>query len=52
MDVLNEVIGGVIAAMPPARDIDGDATRVRKLPVPNMHAFTDAKPTPKKEDDE
>ena len=42
MDVLNEVIGAVVAAMPPARDIDGDAMRVRKLPVPNMHAFTDA----------
>jgi hypothetical protein len=40
MDVLNEVIGGVIAARPPARDIDDDALRVRKLPVPNMHAFT------------
>ena len=40
MDVLNEVIGGVIAARPPARDIDDDATRVRKLPVPNMHAFS------------
>ena len=42
MDVLNEVIGGVIAAKPPSRDIDGDAMRVRKLPVPNMHAFIDA----------
>ena len=30
----------MIAARPPARDIDGDAMRVRKLPVPNMHAFT------------
>jgi len=40
MDVLNEVIGGVIAARPPARDIDGDAMQVRKLSVPNMHAFT------------
>src|SRR6516162_5297692 len=40
MDVLNEVIGGVIAARPPARDIDGDAMQVRKLAVPNMHAFT------------
>ena len=40
MDVLNEVIGGVIAARPPARDIDGDAMRMRKLPVPNTHAFT------------
>jgi hypothetical protein len=42
MDVLNEVIGGVIAAKPPSRDIDGDAMWVRKLPVPNMHVFTDA----------
>jgi hypothetical protein len=40
MDVLNEVIGGVIAARPPARDIDDDAMRTRKLPVPNMHAFS------------
>ena len=40
MDVLNEVIGRVIAARPPARDIDGDAMQVRKLSVPNMHAFT------------
>jgi hypothetical protein len=42
MDVLNEVIGGVISAKPPSRDIDGDAMWVRKLPVPNMHVFTDA----------
>jgi hypothetical protein len=42
MDVLNEIIGGVIAAKPPSRDIDGDAMWVRKLPVPNMHVFTDA----------
>ena len=42
MDVLNEVIGGVISAKPPSRDIDGDAMWVRKLPVPNMHAFIDA----------
>ena len=42
MEVLNEVIGAVVADMPPARDIDDDATRVRKIPVPNMHAFTDA----------
>ena len=40
MDVLNEVIGAVIAARPPARDIDGDLMVMRKLPVPNMHAFT------------
>ena len=42
MAVLNEVIGGVISAKPPSRDIDGDAMWVRKLPVPNMHAFIDA----------
>ena len=42
MDVLNEVIGAVVAIMPPVRNIDDDATRVRKLPVANMHAFTDA----------
>ena len=40
MDVLNDVIGKVAAARPPARDIDDDAMRTRKLPVPNMHAFT------------
>jgi hypothetical protein len=40
MDVLNEVIGSVIAAKPPSRDIDDEATRVRKLPVPNTHAFS------------
>ena len=40
MGVLNDVIGKVTTARPPARDIDGDAMQVRKLPVPNMHAFT------------
>jgi hypothetical protein len=40
MDVLNEVIGGVISTKPPSRDIDGDAMWVRKLPVPNTHAFS------------
>ena len=42
MDVLNEVVSGVISAKPPSRDIDGDAMWVRKLPVSNMHVFTDA----------
>ena len=27
-------------AMPPLRDIDGVTTRVRKLAIPDMHAFT------------
>jgi hypothetical protein len=40
MGVLNDVIGPVIAAAPPARDIDDDTMRVRKLPVPNTHAFS------------
>jgi hypothetical protein len=40
MGVLNDVIGEVIAAVPPLRDIDGVTTRVRKLPIPNMHPFT------------
>ena len=40
MGVLNDVIGKVTAARPPARDIDDDAMRMRKLPVPNTHAFT------------
>ena len=40
MGVLNDVIGRVTAAVPPLRDIDGVTTRVRKLPIPNMHAFT------------
>jgi hypothetical protein len=40
MGVLNGVVGKTTAARPPARDIDTDAMRARKLPVPNMHAFT------------
>jgi hypothetical protein len=40
MKMLNGIIGKVIAASPPSRDIDDDATRVRKLPVPNTHAFS------------
>jgi hypothetical protein len=42
MDVLNEVIGAVVADTPPARDIDGDATQMHKLPISGTHAFTDA----------
>ena len=40
MDVLNDVIGKVATAVPPLRDIDDVMTRMRKLPVPNTHAFT------------
>jgi hypothetical protein len=42
MDLLNEVIGAVVADTPPARDIDHDATRMHKLPISGTHAFTDA----------
>lgn len=42
MKVLNEVVGGVEAEVPPVRNIDADATRVRKLRVRDMHAFTSA----------
>ena len=45
MDVLNEVIGGKVEEdKPPARDIDGGAMRVRKLPIPDTHAFGSAVP--------
>jgi hypothetical protein len=40
VDVVDEIVGGVIAAIPPLRNIDGITTRSRKLPVPDMHAFT------------
>jgi hypothetical protein len=39
MQALNDVIGKVGAAQPPARDIDAYVARARKLPVPNLHAF-------------
>ncbi|GAU83926.1 hypothetical protein [Bosea sp. BIWAKO-01] len=42
MKVLNEVVGGVEEEVPPVRNIDADATRVRKLRVRDMHAFTSA----------
>ena len=41
MAVLNEVIGAVVADLPPVRNIDASVARVRRLAVPNMHAFTD-----------
>jgi hypothetical protein len=40
MHVLNDVIGKVSAAQPPARDIDAYVARARKLTVPNLHAFS------------
>jgi hypothetical protein len=40
MRTLDGVLGGSTATRPPTRDIDGVAARARRLPVPNMHAFT------------
>jgi hypothetical protein len=45
MRTLDDVLGASTARKPPTRDIDGVITRTRKLPVPNMHAFTDANAT-------
>ncbi len=38
MDVINDVLAA--AKPPPTRDIDGVIAQVRKLPIPNTHAFT------------
>jgi len=42
MRTLDGVLGGSTATRPPTRDIDGVTARARRLPVPNMHAFTDS----------
>ena len=42
MEILNEVLGSSQAEIPPARNIDDDVTRPRKLRVPHTHAFTNA----------
>ena len=52
MDVLNDVISEVVADRPPLRDIDGVVTRSHKLPVPNMHAFTQSEANTEQEEDE
>ena len=50
--VLNEVIGAMVRrTMPPVRNIDDDATRVRKLPVP-QHARIHQSPTNAPEGDD
>ncbi len=46
MQVLNDVLGSSPAKIPPARNIDDDLTRARKLRVPNTHAFTNANADP------
>jgi len=42
--VLNEVIGAVVADMPPSRDIDDDAMSVRRRAIPDTHGFTSTNP--------
>ena len=42
MKTINEVLGAVGGRQPPSRDIEDEMARVRKLPVLNMHAFTQA----------
>jgi len=49
MTVLNEVIGSSTASRPPARGIAGVLTEALKLPIPGMHAFTDANAEQEKE---
>jgi hypothetical protein len=44
MDILNEVIGAVVADMPPVRDADDDAAQIRKRRLPDTHAFSSAAP--------
>ena len=46
MQILNEVLGSSPAKIPPARNIDDDVTRARRLRVPNTHAFTNANADP------
>jgi hypothetical protein len=50
MQVLNEVLGSSRAKKPPARNIDDDLTRARKLRVPNTHAFTNANADPEEKE--
>jgi hypothetical protein len=39
---INDVLGRSTASEPPARDIDGVASRARKLALPELHAFARA----------
>src|SRR5262249_35284375 len=49
-DEVKVVLGHVTAAAPPERDIDGVATRGRKLAVPKMHAFSQIQANPETEE--
>jgi hypothetical protein len=46
MDTINATLGHATASAPPQRDIDGVATRGRKLAVPKMHAFSQVQANP------
>jgi hypothetical protein len=41
MKALEDIVGVVVALRPPPRDIDDDASQVRKLPLPDIHAFSE-----------
>jgi hypothetical protein len=41
MKVLNDVLGSAQSSRPPSRDIDNDIMRVKKIRIPNTHAFTE-----------
>lgn len=51
MQVLNEVLSSSPDKKPPARNIDGNITRARKLRVPNTHAFTNANADPEEKEE-
>jgi hypothetical protein len=44
MEAINEVLQAVEDPTPPTRDIDGALTRVRKLTLPSIHAFSQTPP--------
>jgi hypothetical protein len=39
VEVINSILGAVMAAEPPARDADGGASRARKISLPGLHLF-------------
>jgi hypothetical protein len=40
MGALNELLQDVPELLPPKRDIDNEMMRVKEVPIPNTHAFT------------
>jgi hypothetical protein len=49
--IVNDVLGTSRASKPPTRNIDGTATRARKLSLPNMHAFNRTQSNPETENE-